>query len=68
MTREDYINKQKKKSDELYEYITKKNQLIKFYENIINRLEKDVIDAECEITEINDELDVMENWLGGYNE
>ena len=40
MTREEYINKLKEKSNSLYDYIDSQNKLIKFYEKIIKRLEK----------------------------
>lgn len=68
MTRENYIKSLKEKSDKLYEFISSQKNLVKFYENIIKRIEKGIDTAEEEIMQINDELDVIDNWLGGNNE
>ena len=68
MTREEYIYSLNEKSNSLYEFIEKQNKLIKLYENIIKDIEKGVTNAENEIMRINDELNIIDNWLGGMDE
>lgn len=68
MTKEQEIKSLQKEADDLREYVNAKNGLIRLYEGIIKRLENDVTGSEERLYEINDRLDMLENWLGGKNE
>ena len=68
MTREEYKTRLEEKSNKLWEFIDTQKGLIRLYERIIKKLEKDVDEATDEIAYINDELDIINNLLGGYNE
>lgn len=68
MTKEQEIKSLQKEADDLREYVNAKNGLIRLYERIIKRLENDVTGSEERLYEINDRLDMLENWFGGKNE
>ena len=68
MTKEQEIKSLEEEADKLREYVNAKNGLIRLYEGIIKRLENDVTGSEERLYEINDRLDMLENWLGGKNE
>ena len=65
MTKEQEIKSLEEEADKLREYVNAKNGLIRLYEGIIKRLENDVTGSEERLYEINDRLDMLENWLGG---
>ena len=65
MTREEYKTRLEEKSNKLWEFIDTQKGLIRLYERIIKKLEKDVDEATDEIAYINDELDIINNLLGG---
>jgi predicted nucleic acid-binding Zn-ribbon protein len=65
MTKEQEIKSLEEEADKLREYVNAKNGLIRLYEGIIKKLENDVTGSEERLYEINDRLDMLENWLGG---